>query len=59
MNMILRPGAVLASDWEVGRMKIFDDHPQMVGQIIRRDLHDNIGLLLVVGLPAIGHIGIP
>ena len=39
------------------RLKKFDDHYQMVTQIIRRDLHDNIGLLSVVGMPANGHFG--
>ena len=29
----------------------------MVEKIIRSDLHDNIGLLPMVGLPAIGHFG--
>ena len=37
--------------------EIFDDHPKMMGQIIRSDLHDNIGLLPVVGMQVKGHLG--
>ena len=58
INMILRRG-VPARERDVWRMEVFDDDHQVVELIIRRDLHDNIGLLSVVGIPPNGHIGIP